>query len=144
MKTHCQKVWQIVICLISKAAISLSWLHSKPTLNPHHNIMWKLLRYVHARKWSNYHCQNVIFKNISGIKWRKISLKSAYEWLGKTSKRPPSLIRTSVRTNIRIDSNIKIFSSEYWYSYSIRDIFQSQILFEYLNIFVRIYPNIGL
>ena len=37
----------------------------------------------------------------------------------------------SVRTNIRIYSNIRIFSSKYWYSYSIRGNFQSRILFEY-------------
>ena len=47
-------------------------------------------------------------------------------------------VRTSVRMNIRIDSNIKIFSSEYWYSYLIYCNFQSRILFEYLNIFVQI------
>ena len=33
--------------------------------------------------------------------------------------------------NIRIYSNIRIFSSKYWYSYLIRGNFQSWILFEY-------------
>ena len=53
-------------------------------------------------------------------------------------------MQISVRMNIRIYSIIRIFSSEYCYSYSIRGNFQSQILFEYSNIFVRIFPNIGL
>ena len=44
------------------------------------------------------------------------------------------LEQISVRMNIRIYSNIRIFSSEYWYSYSIRGNFECQILFEYSNI----------
>ena len=38
----------------------------------------------------------------------------------------------------------EFISSKQKYSYSIRGNFQSRILFEYLNIFVLIFPNIGL
>ena len=44
----------------------------------------------------------------------------------------------------RIFEYIRIFSSKLLYSYSIRGNFQRQILFKYSNIFVRIFPNIGL
>ena len=45
---------------------------------------------------------------------------------------------------VRIFEYIRIFSSKYLYSYSIRGNFQRQILFKYSNIFVQIFPNIGL
>ena len=41
-------------------------------------------------------------------------------------------------------SNMQIFSSEDWYSYSICGNIESWILFEYLNILVQIFPNNGL
>ena len=54
------------------------------------------------------------------------------------------LFQTSVRTNIRIYSNIRIFSSEYWYSYSIRCNFQKPNIIRIFEYFARIFPNICL
>ena len=51
----------------------------------------------------------------------KITFESGLSW-------------ASVQMNIRICLNIRIFSSEYWYSYSIHGNFECQILFEYSNI----------
>ena len=50
----------------------------------------------------------------------------------------------SVKTNIRIYSNIRIFSSEYWYSYSIRCNFQKPNIIRIFEYFARIFPNICL
>ena len=49
------------------------------------------------------------------------------------------IIHCSVETNIRIYSNIRIFSSEYWYSYSIRGHFQNPNI---IRIFEYFGPNI--
>ena len=49
------------------------------------------------------------------------------------------VLHYSVETNIRIYSNIRIFSSEYWYSYSIRGHFQNPNI---IRIFEYFGPNI--
>ena len=49
-------------------------------------------------------------------------------------------VQNSVETNIRIYSNIRIFSSEYWYSYSIRGHFQNPNIiriFEYFGLNIQ-------
>ena len=49
-------------------------------------------------------------------------------------------VQFSVETNIRIYSNIRIFSSEYWYSYSIRGHFQNPNIiriFEYFGLNIQ-------
>ena len=51
-----------------------------------------------------------------------------------------SYFSVSVETNIRIYSNIRIFSSEYWYSYSIRGHFQNPNIiriFEYFGLNIQ-------
>ena len=47
-------------------------------------------------------------------------------------------------TNIQIYSNIRIISSEYWYSYSIRCNFQKPNIIRIFEYFAQIFPNICL
>ena len=61
-----------------------------------------------ASNMTNFHCQNVIFSHILGIKWRKISLKTACVWAAQISSyRLPKVQKDAVRYRAASAQNIR-------------------------------------